>query len=89
MARDISTNRFAAQNSGRRSGRSIHIVAVDGFEVKENGHATTARNGEIMHTSFRRVVIICTAWGALFVLAACIVVTAVRMVVDAWGMGLW
>ncbi len=36
-----------------------------------------------MHTSFRKVVIICTAWGALLVLALCLAVTAVRMFVDA------
>ncbi len=83
------SGRSTAQDSGRRSGRSIHIVAVDGFEVKENGHATTARNGEIMHTSFRRVVIICTAYGALLVIAACIVVTVARMIVDAVSVGLW
>jgi hypothetical protein len=42
-----------------------------------------------MHTSFRKLVIAWTAYGALFVLAACIVVTAVRMVVDALSVGLW
>ncbi len=42
-----------------------------------------------MHTSFRRIIIVCTAWAAMLLLAGCLAVKAVRLFVEAIAVSVW